>query len=48
MYGATDMTAYRRIMLAERHRRQRNKYFLLTVASFAMFSATVIFSSWYW
>lgn len=39
---------YRRMMLAERHRRARNRYFLLAVASMSLLGATVFFSSWYW
>lgn len=48
MYGTPDMKEFRRIMLAERARRERRKYFLLAVASFSMFGATVLFSLWYW
>jgi hypothetical protein len=48
MYGTPDMKEFRRIMLAERARRERRKHFLLTVASVSLLGATVFFSSWYW
>jgi len=48
MYLHPNHAPYRRLMHAERHRRARNRYFLLTVASMSLLGATVFFSSWYW